>query len=143
MADSSFVSMRGFGFLFALALLILAAPVHAEDWQKLGRDALVEGHTDQAEKYFSEAARMNPFDAVALNNKAVVKARQGQYHVALRLLERASHLAPQRIDISYNLKLLKQWLLKHGFRKNVETVAGNFERGAAVVLPPEPPALWR
>ncbi len=141
MTGLNFVSIRAIGLVMALA--IMASPVYAENWQKLGRDALVAGHTEQAEKYFSEAARMNPFDAVALNNKAVVKARQGQYHVALRLLERASHLAPQRIDISHNLKLLKQWLLKHGFRDNVETVAGNFEGKGAVVLPSEPPALWK
>ncbi len=128
--------------LSVIILYMATSFAYAEDWQQLGSKALAEGRIDQAEKYFSEATRINPFDVVALNNKAVVKARQGQYHIALRLLERASHLAPQRLDISHNLRILKEWLLKHGFRDDVETVAGNID-GGAIVLPSEPPPLWK
>lgn len=58
----------------------------------------------------SEAAAINPFDPIALNNLAVSEASRGRYQQALSLLQRAVKLAPARADISANLASMQRWL---------------------------------
>ena len=58
----------------------------------------------------SEAASINPFDPIALNNLAVSEASRGRYQQALSLLQRAVKLAPARADIAANLTSMQRWL---------------------------------
>jgi tetratricopeptide (TPR) repeat protein len=58
----------------------------------------------------AEAAAINPFDPIALNNLAVVEASRGRYQQAQSLLQRAVKLAPARADIAANLVSLQRWL---------------------------------
>jgi len=58
----------------------------------------------------AQAAAINPFDPIALNNLAVVEASRGRYQQALSLLQRAVKLAPARADIAANLGSLQRWL---------------------------------
>lgn len=58
----------------------------------------------------SEAAAINPFDPIALNNLAVSEAARGRYQQALSLLQRAVKLAPARADIAANLASMQRWL---------------------------------
>jgi hypothetical protein len=58
----------------------------------------------------SEAAAINPFDPIALNNLAVSEASRGRYQQALSLLQRAVKLAPARADIAANLTSMQRWL---------------------------------
>lgn len=112
-------------------------------FQELGRRNMAEGDIGQAEDRFAEALQINPFDPVSLNNLAVAKAEQGEYHTAKDLLERAGRLDEGNQTITANLARLRGWL---------NTYAGNElgPRSRATVpvarqagsLPPPPPALW-
>lgn len=112
-------------------------------FQDLGRRNMAEGDIGEAEDRFAEALQINPFDPVALNNLAVAKAEQGDYHTAKDLLERAGRLDEGNATITANLARLRGWL---------NTYAGNELRPRARVpvpvanqaggLPPPPPPLW-
>jgi tetratricopeptide (TPR) repeat protein len=91
----------------------------------------------------AEAAAINPFDPIALNNLAVAEAARGRYQQASSLLQRAVKLAPARADIAANLSNLQRWLALA-------------EGQAALGMPPQPlqlpypemgvpdlPPLWR
>lgn len=133
--------IRG-AYLFVLALVLGAGSASAADWQARGRDQLARGEVEQAVVSFDEAKRINPFDPVALNNLAVVKAAHGDYLTALDLLRRAVGLAPHRRDIADNYERLRAWTDSHG-----PVVAGSLDamRKYPLVsanIPPEPPPLW-
>lgn len=112
-------------------------------FQDRGRRNMAEGDIGQAEDRFAEALEINPFDPVSLNNLAVAKAEQGDYHTAKDLLERAERLDEGNATITANLARLRGWL---------NTYAGNELRPRARVpvpvanqaggLPPAPPPLW-
>ena len=112
-------------------------------FQDRGRRNMAEGDIGQAEDRFAEALEINPFDPVSLNNLAVAKAEQGDYHTAKDLLERAGRLDEGNATITANLARLRGWL---------NTYAGNELRPRARVpvpvanqaggLPPPPPPLW-
>jgi Flp pilus assembly protein TadD len=96
--------------IVASATLLLSTQVSAADLQAEGRVHLAEGDAAAASKKFAEAAKVNPFDASALNNQAVSLAAQGDYENALNLLERAVRLNPERRDIATNLTSMRQWM---------------------------------
>jgi tetratricopeptide (TPR) repeat protein len=118
---------------------------NAQDPNAEGRNFLAEGNNSAASKKFAEAAKINPFDASALNNQAVALAAQGDNEKALNLLERANRLAPNRADIAANLNELRNWM-----NRNTPQVAA-VQRKAPVPgaypnqgdIPPEPPPLWK
>lgn len=112
-------------------------------FQELGRRNMAEGDIGQAEDRFAEALQINPFDPVSLNNLAVAKAEQGEYHTAKDLLERAGRLDEGNQTIAANLARLRGWLNTYagnelGPRSRV-TVPVARQAGS---LPPPPPALW-
>ncbi|MBR9813426.1 tetratricopeptide repeat protein [bacterium] len=112
-------------------------------FQELGRRNMAEGDIGQAEDRFAEALQINPFDPVSLNNLAVAKAEQGEYHTAKELLERAQRLDEGNQTIMANLSRLRGWLNTYagnelGPRSRV-TVPVARQVGS---LPPAPPALW-
>lgn len=137
--------MTIFSRLLCAGLLSLGAAAHAQDPNVEGRNFLAEGNTSAASKKFAEAARINPFDASALNNQAVALAAQGDNEKALNLLERANRLSPNRADIAANLNELRNWM-----NRNTPQVAA-VQRKLPVPgaypnqgdIPPEPPPLWK
>jgi tetratricopeptide (TPR) repeat protein len=99
-------------------------------------------------QYVQKAARkapVNPFDPVALNNLAVAKADAYQYQEALKLLERAVRLAPDRNDIAANLDQLKTWVNTYGIPTGeIRQQLMNAEFSTpGRDIPPPPPALWQ
>ncbi|MFZ6770658.1 tetratricopeptide repeat protein [Undibacterium sp. Di26W] len=132
--------------LIMASMLAWSATAVAQDPNAEGRNLMAEGNTSAASKKFAEAAKVNPFDASALNNQAVALAAQGDTEKALNLLERANRLSPNRADIAANLNELRNWM-----NRNTPQVAA-IERKAPVPgayptqggdIPPEPPPLWK
>lgn len=128
-----------------LLALLLSSRAWAADPQIEGRNFLAEGNAAAASKKFAEAAKINPFDASALNNQAVAYAAQGDSEKALNLLERANRLSPNREDIAANLTELRRWM-----NRNAPPLA-TAQKSNPVInvypnqndVPPEPPALWK
>lgn len=115
-----------------------------DDWDFLGRKNMAEGQLVEAERNFMQALEVNPFDPVALNNLAVAKSEQGDFHSSMQLLERAARLAPHHPDIRGNHSRLRGWL--HSYAGNELPAQARMgvprtELGTGG-LPPEPPALW-
>ncbi len=93
---------------------------------------------------------VNPFDPIALNNKAVEQMEKRDYRAALILLDRAVRLAPHHFEIRKNYQQLKRWLQAGGGADSglgASTSSGAARSAPAAtsdkVLPPEPPAPWR
>lgn len=132
-------------------LMMAVQVVLAQDPHSDGRRLLAEGNNQAAGQKFAEAARVNPFDAAALNNQAVALAAQGDVEKALHLLERANRLSPNRADILANLTELKNWMNRNtpqvllGQKPAVQAVPTNSPATGAVKadLLPEPPPLWK
>ena len=133
--------------LLKLILLLSAFPllVSAADLQTEGRIHLSEGDNLAASNKFAEAAKLNPFDASALNNEAVAVAAQGNYEKALNLLERAARLSPNRTDIATNLNEMRKWVARYApqikLKEEVSSPVMNVYPSGDI--PPEPPALWK
>ena len=134
----------------ALVVVFVLTPVfwpvtsYARDPDADGRSSLAEGDFSLASKNFAEAVKINPFDAVSLNNLAVATAAQGDVQKALGLLERANRLAPSRTDIAANLMQLRSVVAKNGnvlLVQNRPPVVNVYPNKGEV--PPEPPALWK
>ncbi|MBC3920307.1 tetratricopeptide repeat protein [Undibacterium sp. CY18W] len=143
---SLFLSPSRLASMLGAALLVWSAAALAQDPNAEGRRFLAEGNTSDASKKFAEAAKVNPFDASALNNQAVALAAQGDSEKALNLLERANRLSPNRADIAANLNELRNWM-----NRNSPQIAA-VQRKAPVPgaypiqggdIPPEPPPLWK
>lgn len=130
-------------FLLTLCMLGSGA-AGAADLQSEGRVLMSEGETSAASKKFAEAARINPFDASALNNQAVAYAAQGENEKALNLLERAVKLAPNRNDIAANLSEMRNWVARYApqikLKEPLQPVINVYPQAD---IPPEPPALWK
>lgn len=103
-----------------------------------GLQGMAEGNTGQAELDFEKALEVNPFDPLALNNLAVAKAEQGQFHEATAMLERAAKLQPDNAEIAANLARLRGYVQGYAMA-GVAPAAQNPMNGP---LPPAPPALW-
>lgn len=122
----------------ALLAAVLALPALAADPMQYGRAYLAEGEPVAAAQSYSQALKVNPFDAVALNNLAVAKAAAGDYQSARDLLARAQRIAPTRADIRANLNSLEQWMDSYGGAPPVRRAPP--PRSAAIL--PEPPPPW-
>ena len=85
---------------------------------QIARQHLAEGQPDAAELALQEALQVNPFDAAAINNLAVVRSEQGHYYEAIDLLERASRLTPDDPEIAANLARLRHWVQAYGMSAN-------------------------
>jgi tetratricopeptide (TPR) repeat protein len=109
-----------------------------------GRAYLAEGDHAGAIENYQEAARVNPFDPVALNNLAVARAAAGDYQSALDLLARANKMAANRPDIAENYRQLQSWM--DGQLRGVPAaprVAQEVQKPTGVSgMMFEPPALW-
>jgi tetratricopeptide (TPR) repeat protein len=113
------------------------------DRDAMARSAYARGDVSRAATALNESVRVNPFDAVALNNLAVNYAAQGDYQNALSLLERALRIAPNRSDIMNNHANLRAWITQDsqfalGSRPNSAPL--NFPR--AEDTPGNFPPLW-
>lgn len=139
--------MRSIIQFVCTSLLVLSASTsaHAQDPNVEGRNFLAEGNNSAASKKFAEAAKINPFDASALNNQAVALAAQGDNEKALNLLERANRLAPNRADITANLNELRNWMNRNSPQvaavQRKSPVPGAYPNQGDI--PPEPPPLWK
>ena len=105
-----------------------------------GLQGMAEGETERAEQSFERALEVNPFDPVALNNLAVAKAEQGQFHEAAAMLERAAKLQPDNAEIAANLARLRGYV--QGYAMAGVEPAGQSPAAINGSLPPAPPALW-
>ena len=133
-------------FLLTLGLLPALLQAQTRDPALYGRAYLAEGDTAGAIENYQEAAKINPFDPVALNNLAVARAAAGDYQAALDLLAKAIKLAPGRTDISENHRQLQSWM-------NDQLLGGPsaaIRRPVAAQSSPqnfgivsEPPPLWQ
>ena len=136
--------MRYF-FLLTLGFLPALLQAQTRDPALYGRAYLAEGDTAGAIENYQEAAKINPFDPVALNNLAVARAAAGDYQAALDLLAKAIKLSPGRTDIAENHRQLQSWMndqLRGGtttfVRKPLVTQPSPQNFGIAS----EPPPLW-
>lgn len=103
-----------------------------------GMQGMAEGNPEQAGLSFERALEVNPFDPAALNNLAVAKAEQGQFHEATALLERASKLQPNNAEIAANLARLRGYVQSYA----TAGMEAQPQRPQAGPLPPPPPSLW-
>ena len=110
----------------------------AYGYDDLGRQGMAEGDSSKAEINFERALEVNPFDAVALNNLAVAKAEQGQFHEATAMLERAAKLSPDNADVAANLARLRGYVQGYAI-VGMEPLLPKSATGA---LPAPPPPLW-
>ena len=132
--------------VFAACLsLLLPWTSQAADLQMEGRVLMSEGDPAAASKKFAEAAKVNPFDAAALNNEAVAVAAQGDYERALYLLERAARMSPNRSDIVTNLTEMRKWVARYAPELKLKIDKSNpvINTYPDADIPPEPPALWK
>lgn len=107
------------------------------------KSAYARGDTARATATLIESVRLNPFDAVALNNLAVNYAAQGDYQNAISLLERAQRIAPSRADIANNLANLKAWLTQDNqFALGSRGVPQALNLPRSEDIPKELPPLW-
>lgn len=129
-----------FPFALAATLLATASAVCAEDWNSRARDDMARGDARAAEAHLQQALEVNPFDPVALNNLAVAKAEQGDYHSSLALLERADELAPGNPDIELNLNRMRGWVMTYA-GNDISPFSGG-EKGHRNMQRSAPP-MWR
>lgn len=117
----------------------VARPAAAFGQDDSGLEGMAAGETERAEQSFERALEVNPFDPVALNNLAVAKAEQGQFHEATALLERAAKLQPDNAEIAANLARLRGYV--QGYAMAGVEPAGPVQPQRSG-LPPAPPPLW-
>lgn len=101
------------------------------------------GQMDREMEQLYEGTNINPFDAGASNNLALKLFRQGQYERALKLLQRAQRLAPDRIHIKQNAQYL-QLLMAQVRNLDLETansLSRTYER-EEIPYVPEPWGSW-
>lgn len=131
-------------FSVSMSLASFGAAAQQDDWDFQGRKNMAEGQLVEAERNFMQALEVNPFDPVALNNLAVAKSEQGDFHSSMQLLERAARLAPHHPDIRGNHSRLRGWL--HSYAGNELPAQARMGVPRAELgsggLPPEPPSLW-
>lgn len=120
--------------LAALSLLLCANA--AAQNETLG--LLESGRLDSAMAQLEADLGENPYDAVALNNLAVARARSGEVFSALDLLDRAARLAIDNRTIAGNRDALRDWIARRidADRQQIVMLDGETPRL------PAPPALW-
>ncbi len=105
---------------------------------KQGKTYMKEGQYTDAIQVYSNLLAKNPFNAVAANNLALAHVATGNYKVALKLLEKAVRLVPNRKDIEANLTKVHEWMEKHpeaGLNSHDQVKLTNYATLA-------PPKLW-
>lgn len=115
----------------------------ATDLFEKGRQLMAQGEPLQASLVYEQILRLNPSDAVALNNLGIARASMGDYYAADDDLRRAAAAAPQRADIAANLAVFRQWLetrLTVQLDSPREDWASSKETAAAALKPV--PSLW-
>lgn len=120
--------------LAALSLLFGANAVAQSETLGL----LESGRLDSAMAQLEADLGENPYDAVALNNLAVARARSGEVFSALDLLDRAARLAIDNPTIATNRDALRDWIARRidADRQQIVMLDGSTPRL------PAPPALW-
>lgn len=117
-------------FAFAVPLASSAQPV--------AHDGIGAAHPQLLLKSLEQRLGTNPFDAVSLNNLAVIKLAEEDPFAAAELLARAQRLAPDNRIILDNHARVAKWLVE---RAPKETPEATSEQARSNV-PPEPPPLW-
>lgn len=99
---------------------------------------LESGRLDGAIMQLEQELGDNPYDALALNNLAVARARSSEVFSALDLLDRAARLAPDNPLIQSNRDVLRDWIARRisAGRGKTELLSSDTPRL------PESPALW-
>jgi len=108
-----------------------------------GRNSLANGDLAAADDSFQQELDSNPFDPIALNNLAVARSEEGKYQDALTLLERATKLAPDNVEIAANLSRMRAY---EGLQPAGAAAAGDANGFAYVGQSgplAEPPPLWQ
>lgn len=118
------------------AALLLAAQASADDAVET---LLAKGRLDQAVTVLETRLGQNPYDPAALNNLAVVQARNRDYEAALALLRRAGQLAPDDATIRENYAALSQWLGNRAEWRQTSVAQLNTAPSSEL---PVPPPLW-
>ena len=110
----------------------------------LGNTAFAQnGRMDRELEQLYSGTNINPFDAAASNNLALKLFRQGQYERALKLLQRAQRLAPERLHIKQNAEYLQ--LLMSQVENLDEETASSLSRtyeNEEIPFVPEPWGQW-
>jgi Flp pilus assembly protein TadD len=122
-----------------LGLWLCAASAFAATAQDGDTLHLLEaGRLDGAIAQLEQELGGNPYDAVALNNLAVARARNAEVFSAMDLLDRAVRLAPEHPVIVSNRDVLRDWIARRitAGRTKLELAPARGQRL------PEPPALW-
>lgn len=102
-----------------------------------------DGKMDRELEQLYSGTNINPFDAAASNNLGLKYFRQGQYERALKLLQRAQRLAPDRLHIRQNAEYL-QLLMSQVENLDLET-ANSLSRtyeNKEIPFVPEPWGQW-
>lgn len=139
------------GELFCRSLLLVLAMAQGEVQANEDSIQLAQELTTASPRLAPISSKgVNPFDPIALNNKAIERLEQNDYRGALILLDRALRLAPNNRQIKNNYSRLKQWLATNGQpepekRGPSSTSSGvsNSIPASRQTLPPEPPAPWQ
>lgn len=92
---------------------------------------------DESAHQLEAQTKVNPFDAIALNNEAVKMSRDGNQLDAVQLLLRAHRLAPDNKAIDRNYRELSDWMAKRTFPSQTLDLG----KEPREILP-EPPPLW-
>jgi Flp pilus assembly protein TadD len=114
-----------------LAAALAAGAAHAQG-------AAASGRADEELHALESQVGANPFDPVALNNLAAVKAGREDWYGASDLLVRAHKLAPGNPVIDGNLKQINDWLALRAKPAQPGPV-----NPALSEIPAEPPPLWQ
>ncbi|MES2489861.1 MAG: hypothetical protein V4607_08710 [Pseudomonadota bacterium] len=93
---------------------------------------------DESARQLEAQTKVNPFDAIALNNEAIKMSRDGSQLEAVQLLLRAHRLAPDNKAIERNYRELSDWMAK---RTSSNQQPLDIDKAPRQVLP-EPPPLW-
>jgi hypothetical protein len=119
--------------LLLFAAMLLSAQASADT---LG--LLESGRLDSAMAELELELGENPYDAIALNNLAVARARSGEVFSALDLLDRAVRLADGNRTITTNRDALRDWIARRieTDNRHVAQFDGDSPRL------PAPPELW-
>ena len=139
------------GKLFCRSLLLVLAMVLGEARASEDSIQLAQESTTISPRLAPISSKgVNPFDPIALNNKAIERLEQNDYRGALILLDRALRLSPNNKQIKNNYLRLKQWLATSGQfepeKRGLSGAAASVSKSAPAsnqTLPPEPPAPWQ
>lgn len=123
-----------------LLLCGVCLPLIAQDYDN--GNPFVSNNAESLQQRYQADLSTNPFDPIALNNLAVTRAEQGDIYAAEDMLQRASKLAPNNLEIQRNLTRVLQWQEVQSSEyippSRYALPEGFGEQG----LPPPPPPLW-